>query len=1005
MMSDGKKIKSVLVVGAGVAGVHAALNLADLDFKVYLLEKQPHIGGKLVKLYRTAEDNFALGMITPVLLTAVNNPNIEILTLGELEKIEGEPGDFTVSIKRTPRYVDPIKCVTCGLCWPECPVQVSSEFNYGLGKRNAIGMPYAGAVPNKPSIDPNTCLHLKGEECTKCADVCPTDAINLDAKETVQELKVGGIVLTPGVEPYYGSSEAKKLGHGTMANVIDNFQMDRLVSIYGPTKGQVTRPSDGEVAHKIAFIQCVGSRKSGGDSLEYCSSVCCMYAIRVAMSTQAKDAENDITIFHNDIMAISKPSEKVFSEAKENGITFIRGNVTSITEDSETHNLTLHYDTEAGGESSEVFDLVVLSLGLIPSQNGVTLAESAGIPLNSWKFPELPENSNSASPGIAVGGSFKALEDTPLAVADSQAAAMEVAAFLSDAEPESEKSSPPAELDVSDIPPRVGVYVCECGGIIPKVVNTKQLYEFAGTLDGVEDTKIIQYACFSGGMEEIQKSIKDNEINRVVMVACSYRSHLPRFQNMIRQVGLNKFLVEMVNARELCAWVNIEEKDKATERMKEEIKGIVAKVKGLSPLPVYTRDVVQRGLVLGGGAAGLTAALSMASNGIPVDIAEKNERLGGSAAWLSSTSKGSHGSHYIDDLVAQVNENPLIHVIVNAKLREVKGRVGQFSGTLTTPSGTYENEYGAIIVATGGREYVPDGYLYKENEKVITQSELEEMIKNNDTTLKGISSAAVIHCVGSRDKERPYCSRVCCAQSINNSLTLKENNPDIKVTHLHRDIRTYFLNDIKYQKAQEAGISFIRYDEAKGVHISQDNGLLVEATDTKTGEAVTVKPDLIILNAAIIPGEDNNDLSRLLDVPLGEYNFFEEEDYMTFTPVDFSKKGVFLCGLSHGPKTVEESVIQAKAAAIRALSVLTKEKLVHQNVYASVTPGKCIACLTCVRVCPFGVPFINDDGVAEIIPYECRACGVCVSSCPNDAIELKSFTDYDVLPQVETMFA
>ena len=1005
MMSDGKKIKSVLVVGAGVAGVHAALNLADLDFKVYLLEKQPHIGGKLVKLYRTAEDNFALGMITPVLLTAVNNPNIEILTLGELDKIEGELGDFTVSIKRTPRYVDPIKCVTCGLCWPECPVQVSSEFNYGLGKRNAIGMPYAGAVPNKPSIDPNTCLHLKGEECTKCADVCPTDAINLDAKETVQELKVGGIVLTPGVEPYYGSSEAKKLGHGTMANVIDNFQMDRVVSIYGPTKGQVTRPSDGEVAHKIAFIQCVGSRKSGGDSLEYCSSVCCMYAIRVAMSTQAKDAENDITIFHNDIMAISKPSEKVFSEAKENGITFIRGNVTSITEDSETHNLTLHYDTEAGGESSEVFDLVVLSLGLIPSQNGVTLAESAGIPLNSWKFPELPETSNSASPGIAVGGSFKALEDTPLAVADSQAAAMEVAAFLSDAEPESEKSSPPAELDVSDIPPRVGVYVCECGGIIPKVVNTKQLYEFAGTLDGVEDTKIIQYACFSGGMEEIQKSIKDNEINRVVMVACSYRSHLPRFQNMIRQVGLNKFLVEMVNARELCAWVNIEEKDKATERMKEEIKGIVAKVKGLSPLPVYTRDVVQRGLVLGGGAAGLTAALSMASNGIPVDIAEKNERLGGSAAWLSSTSKGSHGSHYIDDLVAQVNENPLIHVIVNAKLREVKGRVGQFSGTLTTPSGTYENEYGAIIVATGGREYVPDGYLYKENEKVITQSELEEMIKNNDTTLKAISSAAVIHCVGSRDKERPYCSRVCCAQSINNSLTLKENNPDIKVTHLHRDIRTYFLNDIKYQKAQEAGISFIRYDEAKGVHISQDNGLLVEATDTKTGEAVTVKPDLIILNAAIIPGEDNNDLSRLLDVPLGEYNFFEEEDYMTFTPVDFSKKGVFLCGLSHGPKTVEESVIQAKAAAIRALSVLTKEKLVHQNVYASVTPGKCIACLTCVRVCPFGVPFINDDGVAEIIPYECRACGVCVSSCPNDAIELKSFTDYDVLPQVETMFA
>ena len=346
MTSDGKKIKSVLVVGAGVAGVHAALNLADLGFKVYLLEKQPHIGGKLVKLYRTAEDNFALGMITPVLLTAVNNPNIEILTLGELEKIEGEPGAFTVSIKRSPRYVDPIKCVTCGLCWPQCPVQVSSEFNYGLGSRNAIGMPYAGAVPNKPSIDPETCLHFKGEACTKCADVCPTDAINLDAKEAVQELQVGGIVFTPGVEPYYGSSEAEKLGHGTMANVIDNFQMDRIVSIYGPTKGQVTRPSDGEVAHKIAFIQCVGSRKQDNDALQYCSSVCCMYAIRVAMSTQAKDAENDITIFHNDIVAISKTHEKVYAEAQGNGIKFIRGTVSSIKEDPKTKNLTLHYVNE-----------------------------------------------------------------------------------------------------------------------------------------------------------------------------------------------------------------------------------------------------------------------------------------------------------------------------------------------------------------------------------------------------------------------------------------------------------------------------------------------------------------------------------------------------------------------------------------------------------------------------------------------------------------------------------
>jgi heterodisulfide reductase subunit A len=666
----------------------------------------------------------------------------------------------------------------------------------------------------------------------------------------------------------------------------------------------------------------------------------------------------------------------------------------------------VHYVPEEDGKAAEeVFDLVVLSLGLIPSQNGVVLSKTIGIPLNPWNFPDLTEHSNLALPGIAVGGSFKSLEDTPLAVADSQAAAMEIADFLAYAEPDHKKTSLPPELDLRGIPARIGVYVCECGGIIPSVVDTKRIYEFARTLDGVVDTRIVQYACLSGGIEEIQKSIKKNKINRVVMVACSYRSHLPKFQDMLRHIGLNKFLVEMVNARELCAWVNIEKKDKATERIKEEIKGVVAKVKNLEPLPVYTRDVVKRGLVLGGGVAGMVTALSISSHGIPVDIAEKTGILGGNAARLSYSAKGNHVSEYIDDLIRQVNGNPLINVIFNAELKEVKGRLGQFASRINTPSGVYENEYGAIIIATGGREFVPHGYLYKENKNVITQLDLEDMITHDNPALKSIKSAAIIHCVGSRDKERPYCSRVCCSQSVKNSLKLKEINPGGDVCHLYRDIRTYFLNDIMYRQAQKVGIRFIRYDEEKGLNISQDHGLLIKGNNIKTGETIELKPDLLVLNAAIIPGEDNQVLSRLLGVPLGEYDFFDEEDYMTFTPVDFSKKGIFLCGLSHGPKTLYEAVSQAKAAAIRALSVLTKDELVHQNIYASVNPAKCIACLTCVRVCPFGVPFINDEGVAEIVPLECRACGVCVSSCPNDAIELKGFTDFDVIPQIESMFA
>ncbi len=1006
MNNNVRKLRSVLIVGAGVGGVHAAFNLADLGFKVYLMDKQATIGGKLPQLYRTAEDNFALGMITPVLLEAANNANIEIIPLAQLESVEGEPGAFTVSIKRSPRYVDPLRCVTCGLCWSVCPVNVPSEFNYGLGSRKAIHMPYLGAVPNKPFIDPETCLQLKGEECNRCSDVCPTDAIHFDEKDAIQKLEVGAVILTPGVEPFRDSSEAGALGYGTMANVIDNFQMDRLVSIYGPTQGQVKRPSDGKIAKNIAYIQCVGSRSPGHD-LEYCSSICCMHAIRSALSMKGKDQEKEITIFHNDIMAMAKTHEKIYAEAREKGVHFVRAKVASVTEEQETKDLKIEYVPEKGKQSERgVFDLVVLSLGLIPSQDGVQLAERLGIELNAWRFPVSTDHSHMVAPGIMAGASFMSLADTPEAVTDAQAAAMEVADLL--ASPESRAATArylPPERDVKGIPARVGVYVCECGGLISNILDTDMLAQFSAQLDGVVVSMKMPYACYEAGIEQIKKSIQDHEVNRVVFVGCSYRSHLTKLQNLIREAGLNRFLVEMVNARELAAWVHVDEKDRATERIKEEIKGIVAKVKGLEPLTVYTRDVTQRCLVIGGGIAGMVTARNIVLQGIPVDLVEKTDQLGGNAKRLSYDAQGRRISDYIDTMQKELNANALMRIFFGSNIKDIRGRIGQFRATIQTPSGDSDGRYGAIIVATGGREYVPKEYLYGVNEKVITQLELEKMIETDEAGLKRVDSAVVIHCVGSRNSEHPFCSRVCCSQAVKNSLKLKEINPSIKIYHLHRDIRTYFINDILYQKARQEGVAFIRYDEQEGLHVSQDVALTIRCNDSTNNESLELKPDLLILNAGILPGEDNENLSQILGVPLGECGFFEEEDYMTFTPVAFSKKGICLCGLAHGPKSIDESIIQAKAAAVRALAVLGKEKLTHQAVYAEVNPGKCIACLTCVRVCPFGVPFINDEGVAEIVPLECRACGICVSSCPNDAIDLKGFTDNDVIPQIEAMFA
>ena len=1006
MGRNGKRLNSVIVAGAGVTGIHAALALADIGFKVYVVDEQANIGGKMVQLYRTAEDNFVLGMITPVLLQAVNNPNIEIMPLARLKDVEGEPGEFTVSLERTPRYVDPLKCVTCGQCWRVCPVQTDSEFDYGMGSRKAIYMPYAGVVPNKPSIDPDTCLHLKGKECTKCADVCPTGAISFEAREIIQKLKVGAVILTPGIEPFRESEEAKKLGYGKIPDVIDNFQMDRLVSIYGPSQGQIKRPSDNNKAKRIAFIQCVGSRKQEND-LPYCSSVCCMHAIRSALSALNKDDEYKVTIFHNDIMALSKLHEKVYAEARKRGVNFIRARISSVLQEQGSAGIKVEYVTEEGDNPDQAtFDLAVLALGLVPSGSGVALAKKLGIPLNEWHFPETPDYSHLTLPGIAVAGSFRSLSDTPEAVADAQAAAMEVAEILSGAGAEEKpRESLPPEISMTGLPPRVGVYICECGGIISEVLDTKELARFAGNLDGVMETKTVDYACYKEGAEQIQKSIKEKDINRVVFVGCSYRSHLPKIQNLIRRVGLNKFLVEMVNARELCAWVNKDEKDLAMERMKDELRGTVAKVKGLEPMPVYIREVRQKCLVVGGGVSGMIAAQSVASHGIPVDIVEKSDHLGGNADSLSYDAKGRVITEYLDTLKKEIDKNPLIKVLSNSEIREVKGRIGQFSVRIHSRSGDLGYNFGAIIVATGGKEYKPHEYLYGRHEKVITQLELERMIRDNKPELKKLDSAVIVHCVGSRTDGRPFCSKVCCTQALKNSLKLKQINPDINIHHVHRDIRTYFLNDMLYRRAEKEGVNFTRYDEEKGIDVSHDGGLAARFLDSRNQEEVELRPGLLVLNTALLPGEDSQALSRLLGVPLGKYGFFKEEDYMTFTPVDFSKKGIFLCGLAQGPKTIDEGIVQAKAAAIRALSILSKDRITHQGVVAQVEAGKCIACLTCVRVCPFGVPFISENQIAEIVPAECRGCGVCVSSCPNDAIELKSFTDKDVIPQIKEMIA
>jgi heterodisulfide reductase subunit A-like polyferredoxin len=833
-------------------------------------------------------------------------------------------------------------------------------------------------------------------ECLQCVFACRAGAIDHDDREKSLDLKVGAVILTPGFQTVDGKIRPE-FGYGVYPNVVTSLEFERMLSASGPYAGVVKRPSDGQPPHKIAFIQCVGSRDitCGQD---YCSSVCCMYATKEAIIAKEHAHFVEPTIFYMDIRAFGKGFDAYYERAKsEYGVRFIRCMVSRVGEQFKTKHLLLTYLDEEGNLIEEEFDLVVLSVGMVPSKETVEMAKRMGIEVDAHGFCKTKpfEPTSTSKPGVYVCGVFQGPKDIPETVSQASGAVADATGGIASARGTlvARKEYPP-ESDVTGEDPRIGVFVCNCGINIGGVVNVPEVREYASALNNVVHVDDNLYTCSQDTQEKIKNAIKEHRLNRVIVASCSPRTHEPMFRETLREGGLNKYLFEMANIRDQCSWVHMHQKDEATRKAKDLVRMAVANARLIKSLTELALPVTHKGLVIGGGVAGMTAALKLAGQGYEVFLLEKEAQLGGNLRNLYYTLEGEDVQAFLKDLIDRVMNHPSIHVIANALVVDFTGSKGNFStGVMVAPTMYYRKiEHGIAILATGAQEWKPTEYLYGEDSRIVTQLELEGRIAHQPDEVARAQQIVMIQCVGSRNGERPNCSRTCCTTAVKNALKIKGLNPHAQISILYRDMRTYGLTESYYAKARKAGILFARYEPEEKPEVRKEDGdLIVSYVDRIVKERVTLKPELLVLSAATIPRE-NEELATMLKVPRTAEGFFLEA-HMKLRPVDFATDGLYLAGGAHGPKLISETIVQASAAAARACTILSKEKMLVGGVVATVEGERCAACLTCVRVCPYEVPVINAKGEAEIDVSKCKGCGSCVAECPARAIDLMHFSE------------
>ena len=996
----GKKIGAVMVVGGGVAGIQASLDLADSGFKVYLIDQGPSIGGVMAQLDKTFPTNdCSMCILSPKLVATGRHPNITILTNTDIVGLNGKAGDFKVELRKRSRHIIEDKCTGCGVCGQECPIEAVDLYNEGFVNRSAVYVNYPQAVPLKYMIDREKCIG-----CGTCQEICKANAIDYDQKDTNTTLEVGSIVLAPGFE-CFDAGKKTEYGYGRFPNVLTSIEFERLLSASGPYGGLVLRPTDGEIPKKIAFIQCVGSRDYQLGNT-YCSAACCMYGMKEAViAKEHTPTEVMVKIFYMDLRAYGKEFDDYYNRAKkEYGIKFVRSRVAGVAEDPQTHNLLLHY-TEDETPKREEFNMVVLSIGMEPPKNAEALAKNLGIRLNKYNFCETKTFSplETSKEGIFVCGAFSAPKDIPESVAQASAAAVKSTSFISTERGKlvAVKEYPP-ERDVSNEQPRIGVFICHCGINIGGVVNVPELVEYAKALPYVVYAEANLYTCSQDTQKLIAEKIKQQQLNRVVIASCTPRTHEPLFRETVQEAGLNPYLFEMVNIRDQCSWVHMHEPAAATEKAKALVRSITAKSKLLQSLHKPTVSVTPAALIIGGGISGITAALEIAKQGFDVHLVERENVLGGHLRNIHYLLEDDENpKEKLVSLVQAVTNNDRIRVYLGSEVTEISGFVGNFKAKIKGPKGVDKVENGIVVVATGATEYKPVEYLYGEDPRVLTQHELEKSLAQGRFKAK---SVVMIQCVGARNKENPNCARICCGQAVKNALKIKEVSPETEVYVLFKDMRTYGFKEDYYRKASTQGVLFINYDEERKPQVvKRDNQLILTFWEPVLKREIQTTPDILVLSAATIANADNKRTAELLKVPLSKNGFFLEA-HMKLRPVDFATEGVFLCGMAHSPKYIDESIAQACAAASRATTILSKSVLEMEGIVANVSEDFCCGCGICEPLCAYGAIEMlpkNEKLRAHVVEALCKGCGTCGAACPSKAITMGHFTTEEILAQVQ----